>query len=426
MPIRIAPFESIDATLIESLKDRGVREDRTLDFKRELNLGSETERAEFLKDVTAFANGSGGVLLYGVEETRGANAGSIAGYPALTLDNPAATHELIDDLLRHGVDERLMGVLHRAVPRPDQRHYYVVRVAPSPLAPHMVSVGRHKSKFFLRSNTTIDTMDARQIKESALRAASALERASAIAEERQRFLEAEVARPPEEGGRREHPTDDLSQLMVHIVPLFPARGGFALAEERVADRLSEVPVLGWRPSDRQYTLDGLVVRGSGPARSIYLRSGAVEMVQWEWRLPWPVGGTAVPIPGWEIEQAVLQALDACAGRTADGLLPLPAVVSVALSGVLDTALEASPHRAAASVMRQTRDVVRLTPLLISAWDAAASHDIRSAFHEMYQAWGFARSPNATGHTREWWNERGQTKTPKPRHWAAGWEAPGED
>lgn len=41
MPIRVVPFEAITEAVIVSLKDRRVREDRTLDFKREFDLSSQ-------------------------------------------------------------------------------------------------------------------------------------------------------------------------------------------------------------------------------------------------------------------------------------------------------------------------------------------------------------------------------------------------
>lgn len=428
MPIRVVPFEAIDVSLIESLKEDRVREDRTLDFKRELDLTSRDTQSEFAKDVTAFANSSGGTLLYGVTEGKGEDEGLIVALPGLEL-KPDAVHRQIDNLLRNSVDERPMGVLHRAVPRPDGRYYYVVRVPPSPLAPHMVTTGQHKSKFFVRGSTTSYPMDARQIKETALKAATAFDRALVIIEDRRRALIRRASSPPEEGGRVDHPTDDFSQLMLHVVPLFPSPGGFTLAEDRVVDRLARVSILGWSSDNysRRFTLDGLYVSYGYNARAAYLRSGAVEFQEYGIRqragLSLAAGTSPqMPVRAWQIEEGVLRALDGCAGLTADGLLPLPLVICLALSGVQGSTLLISSGSSRSSPEAIAEDVVPLTPIVLHAWDEVAATQVRGLFDEMYQAWGLPRSTNYEDSKRIWWGSHDRVRAPKPAFWTTGWEA----
>lgn len=91
MPIRALPFDIITAAHVHDLQSRGVREDRTLDFKRELRLREKNDHSELLKDIVAFANAGGGTLLYGVEEGTGDSEGIIVGTPGLQLE-PDSTH----------------------------------------------------------------------------------------------------------------------------------------------------------------------------------------------------------------------------------------------------------------------------------------------------------------------------------------------
>lgn len=427
MPIRVAPFDSIDAALIATLRSQRVREDRTLDYKRDLNLVDRDAQSEFLKDVTAFANGSGGTLLYGVAEGEGEEQGLIVDLPGLELARPDDTHRLVDELLRHSVDERMMGVLHRAVPRPDQRFYYLVRVPPSPLAPHMVMLGKHKSKFFLRANTTTDVMDARQIKETALRTASAFDRAQAIIEDRRRILIARAERAPEEGGVRDHPTDDTSQLLLHVVPLFPPPGGFALSDDRVVHRLAEVGILGWTTdyNSHLFTLEGLYFSYGNHARAGYLRSGAAEFQEYEIAAvearPSSSMDTVKSLKAWQIEQDVLLTLDACAGLTADGLLPLPLVISLTLTGIQGSKLTTSPRAGRVAPNTMDVDVVSLTPIVLHSWDRAAAAAVRTIFDEMYQGWGLPRSSNYRDGVRIWWSSHDRAPAPTPAYWTSGWD-----
>jgi hypothetical protein len=426
MPIRSAPFEAIDEAIIDSMKERRIRENRTLDFKRDLDLFNRDLCSEFLKDVTAFANGSGGILLYGAEEGKGEDEGVIAALPGLELE-PDATHSKIDNLLRDAVDERPMGVLHRAIPRADGRYYYVVRVPPSPLAPHMVTIGKHSSKFFLRANTTTSAMDTRQIKETVLKAASAYDRALEIIEDRRRVLITRANRYLEEGGPRDHPTDRVRQAMLHVVPLFPGTGGFALSDERVVERLTKVSIFGW-PLDnylRRFALDGLYVSYGEYARAAYLRSGAAEYQEYilgSEPAYWTAGGSAAraTIPAWKIEQGVLQTLDDCAGLTADGLLPLPLAVSLSLTGVEGRRLQGSPKMSSQSSEIMDVDEVSMTAILIHGWDQVAAEQVRSVFDEMYQGWGFRRSRNYEGDKRIWWGDHDRNRAPFPSYWTSGW------
>lgn len=140
MPIRTIPFQQIQASHVEELRRREIREDRTLDYKESMLLESRDHKHELLKDVMALANASGGTLIYGVAEGEGDDRGLIKDLPGLTIDVDA-THGVVDNLLRDGVDERILGVLHKAVAKGDGRYLYVIRVPPSSLAPHMVTIG---------------------------------------------------------------------------------------------------------------------------------------------------------------------------------------------------------------------------------------------------------------------------------------------
>lgn len=430
MPIRIVPFESIDASLIESLRERRAREERTLEFKRELNLTDRDTRSEFLKDVAGFANGSGGTLLYGVEEGDGEDEGMVVGLPGLEL-SPDGMHRQIDELLQCGIDERLMGVLHRAVPKPGGLYYYVIRVPPSPLAPHMIRIGKHSWQFYLRASTTTNPMDAREIKETVLRASSVFDRARTVVEERQSVLRARATRPPEDGGRVDHPDDDSSQVVLHVVPLFAAPGGFALTDEKVVDRLTQVSILGWTAATntRRYTLEGLYVHYDDRARAGYFRSGAAEFQSYgiqerALRASTTDASAAPTLQAWQIEQQVLRTLDECAGLTTEGLLPLPLLVCVTLAGVKGSKLQPSPDRSLPSHGRGivAEDMVSLTPILLNSWDRAAAAQVQGLFAQMFQAWGLPRSTNYLDGRRVWWNEHGRVAAPEPRSWTTGWEA----
>jgi predicted HTH transcriptional regulator len=80
------PLDAFDAGDLQALVDAGAPESRVLEFKRDLNVASPTERIEFLAHVSSFANATGGDLIYGID----APSGTAVSLPGLGLTDPDA------------------------------------------------------------------------------------------------------------------------------------------------------------------------------------------------------------------------------------------------------------------------------------------------------------------------------------------------
>ncbi len=61
------PLAEQDYSDVEAFLQQQIGENLTLDYKRELPTNSDRDRAELCKDVSAFANSQGGMILYGVD-----------------------------------------------------------------------------------------------------------------------------------------------------------------------------------------------------------------------------------------------------------------------------------------------------------------------------------------------------------------------
>lgn len=139
----------------------GLGESGELDWKRE--LPSRDKASEFAKDVAAFANAAGGVLVYGVE-----NTGYVRG---LEVNDIKPEIERLQRHLAAHVRPYLTGVEYQPLTNADKT-LLLVHVPPSPAAPHLVyeeksaNDGKRAAVVPVRVNVRTEWMDERQLAEA--------------------------------------------------------------------------------------------------------------------------------------------------------------------------------------------------------------------------------------------------------------------
>jgi Putative DNA-binding domain len=94
-------FEEISESDLNDQVSAGVPEGVLLDYKRDLYGRSDADIREFLKDISSFANTSGGHLIIGIDE----NAGVPARLCPLTGD-PDQELQRLENLARDGIEPR--------------------------------------------------------------------------------------------------------------------------------------------------------------------------------------------------------------------------------------------------------------------------------------------------------------------------------
>ena len=150
-----------------------------LDYKQSFSNRKEEAYREFLKDITAFANAHGGLLILGVKE------------PSKALSPEAQVTGIIDgesvakDLERvaaDSVDPRIPGLLIKLVHIENDKHVIVVFIPPSLVRPHMVNYQKHRS-FYIRHSESSVPMSTYEIRDVVLSSATNEGRARAYAQE---------------------------------------------------------------------------------------------------------------------------------------------------------------------------------------------------------------------------------------------------
>ncbi len=148
------PLERLTAEDIEKAVQRSaLREDEDLDFKRRLVLDKDEAKAEFAKDVAAFANTRGGLLIVGVRESDGV----ADGVELLDVDEdfPARLYSAVANWLAPAAE---FGVHFAPTVTNPKRGFYLITVPRSPSAPHAVRMPQAKNAWRFPRRASSDTL----------------------------------------------------------------------------------------------------------------------------------------------------------------------------------------------------------------------------------------------------------------------------
>lgn len=147
---------------LQNLVNNKRQEDTFLDFKRDCYGRTDTDKKELLKDVSAFANGSGGEIIIGIEEDNYSQAKNLCGFIS---KNIAIEKNRIEQIILNGLEPKLDTFKVRYINLKNGKYALVIRVEHSNLFPHMVSFQRF-NKFYIRKsdkNLLLDVYELRNL-----------------------------------------------------------------------------------------------------------------------------------------------------------------------------------------------------------------------------------------------------------------------
>jgi Putative DNA-binding domain len=140
------PLNQLAVADLQALCENRVLEGRFLDFKAGAIGVQDREKREFLADVSAFANASGGDLILGVRTKDGA-ADEVCG---IDLTDPDKEKQRLVSIVRDGLEPRVVGMDIAWLRIEGTRGVMVVRIPRSWSAPHRVTFLRDMN-FFIRN-----------------------------------------------------------------------------------------------------------------------------------------------------------------------------------------------------------------------------------------------------------------------------------
>jgi Putative DNA-binding domain len=254
---------------VQTLCDNHVLESRLLDFKAEAIGRGDRDKRDFLADVCAFANASGGDLILGVQTKDGA-ADKICG---IDVPNPDEEKQFLVNVVRDGLEPRISGLDTKWLSMEGKRGVMVVRVHRSWSVPHRVTFLKDM-KFYVRNPAGKHPMSVDELRQAFNFSATVAERMRAFRDERVQIIGAQP-------GAQQLPFDVQSgpKIAVLIVPLSAMVDPLDLPVKKGQTGIVR-PILEIACA-YEYYFEGMaaITRDKPPsAYALMFRTGAVEFV----------------------------------------------------------------------------------------------------------------------------------------------------
>ena len=381
-------WDKITKEDIERLVTEAVVESNTLDYKQELPNDSPQSTLNFLSDVAAFANASGGDLIFGIKEKRE------AGKPTAIPDGFARlkprgtwdeTKRRLESIIRTGIEPTLSIQIDHFDGLPEGP-VLVVRVPASWAAPHMVtSYGKDtlRPQFYKRHNGGNHPMDIDEIRAAFTLSESRFERL-------RRFRSKRLSLITEQ--HESIPAINLAgpRFILHVLPVssFDLLGTIDIS--RFASReWGPSPAFNYSERRRtRFNVEGYLIldfTDDDHERFAYtqiFRSGAIETLK-------VLGNDYIDN---NFEWLIIKHVEEYLRIQQEMNVQTPVLVMLTLSGVNGLPLIPPPNTPRPP-NRFDRDLIFLPECVIDDFDASVATRLKDTFDALYQAAGSPRSPN---------------------------------
>jgi predicted HTH transcriptional regulator len=162
--VRMIPknIDDIKEDDLQALIDNSVSERKTIEYKQSLPKDSDSDKKEFLADVSSLANASGGDIIFGMVEDK--KTGTPKSLDGLSIENPDQEILRLDNIIRDGIEPRIPSVtISPPINLSNSEVALVIRIPKSWSSPHRVTFKGH-DKFYSRSSNGKYALDVGELR----------------------------------------------------------------------------------------------------------------------------------------------------------------------------------------------------------------------------------------------------------------------
>jgi hypothetical protein len=385
------PLASITLSDLQALVNDAVPEGKTLDYKQTLPGPTDSDKKEFLADVSSFANTGGGDLIFGMPENQGVPT-SVAGFTTGDIDLELRR---LDSLLATGLDPRIQ-YASKVLDNPDGSKVLILRCEKGWSGPHRV-IFRGHDKFYGRNSAGKYPLDVGELRTAFTLSATITERIEGFRTDRIIALS---------NNQTPVPFTPEPKIILHCIPVaaFTSRAHYDVHRYR-RDVTSLRPMYYGSNWDVRINLDGVVAFSGGqPAHSytqVY-RTGIIEVVTGGGLLAHEYNGKMV-IPSIAYEKAVIDYWPTIRGIYSDLNCGGPVVIALTLTGTRGLRMGVDSMGWDFGVPLTT-DTLIVPETLVEDLDSPVGIIFKPMFDLVWNACGYPASKNFDG-AGNWVNRR---------------------
>ncbi|MES2545630.1 MAG: ATP-binding protein [Bacteroidota bacterium] len=156
--------DTIESKDIIRLIENGIPENKSLDYKKEIYLGKDADKKEFLFDISAMYNTDGGCIIYGIEEIKDEkkqNTGKPKEICNIEIDNVDKLTQLIEDLVKGNTEPSINHLVIKVI-NVEEKNILLIGI-PKGLGLPAMSTFNQTNKFYRRRNSGKYSVDVYEL-----------------------------------------------------------------------------------------------------------------------------------------------------------------------------------------------------------------------------------------------------------------------
>lgn len=379
-------INSISEADLELLINNSVMESRTLEYKSELNIANDSEKKEFLADISSFANAIGGDLIFGIIEDR--SSGVPEKVEGVVIENIDEEIRKIEGIIRDGISPKIPSVTTKALTLPNSKVALIIRVQKSWTSPHRV-VFKGWDKFFSRNSNSKFSLDVNELRTAFTLSETLINRIRSFREERIARLIA-----------NDTPVlfKDAPKIVLHMIPMSAFD---PMVRIDIADLISEgqnqSPIYsgGW---NYKINFDGYLLYNSigqtpSYAYTQFYKSGIIEAVNSS-LLESPFDGKNKYIPSIAYEKELIASTIKYRQFYQSLNIESPVFVFLTLLGVKGYIMAVDTSRYfTSSTYPIDRDILMAPEIIIDSNTTDTEKTLKPVFDAIWNACGWQQSLN---------------------------------
>lgn len=373
---------------IQFLIDNSIVENKRLEYKKELHLENDTEKKEFLADISSFANASGGKLIFGITENR--KTGAPEKVSGIKIDNPDQTIQKLENIIKSSIEPRIPSIEIGTILKTDDLYLIIIDIPKSFLSPHRVIYKNH-GHFYSRTTNGKYPLDVSELRTAFNFSESIIERVRNF--RIQRISKVNAGEMPIE-------FIDGSKCLLHLIPVISFDPSYTIEINKVVENPELIRPIYTMGYSYRYNFDGYLSYAPGIGDKAYTysqiyKNGIIEAVH----------GKLLDhdlIRSLTFETEILKAFKTYYSSLKELKVPLPLIVSLTLIGVKGKSLEVynqSPFTE--EINKIDRDILVIPEQIAETYDSSADKILKPIFDTIWNTCGYAfsRYYDKDGHWR---------------------------